>query len=190
MKYAMTLLLTIFFCASAFAQSSKEYRDAVMKKFEGKDIRTFSVDEFNEVLDLLNEAIDKYPESTMLHFDRGKLFHHMKRYNEAIADLTSGITNFLWDVEMPYTEAQKKYLAESGYYARGVARGKINDYEGAIEDYNEAISLDDKFINSYFNRGQMKINLNQQGSACTDFYIAESLGDKEVGYYIRLYCGK
>ena len=183
MKKTIILFLSIFFCTSGYSQTEKDYSDSAQKKFyQGGDI--------NGALAILNEGLIKYPDAISLLFNRANVLQKLERRSEAIADLTLGINNYLWEISTPYTEEQKKYLAEAGYYSRGIAKGKLKDYEGAILDYNQAIYLNDKHVNAYFNRAMMKINLNQQGSACYDFSIAESLGDKEANYYIRLYCGK
>jgi tetratricopeptide (TPR) repeat protein len=180
MKQLTLLFLTFLLVNYGNSQTLKEYIAASGNKFDQG--------EWSESLAILNEALISYPDKISLLFSRGQVLHKLDRWEEAIADFTTGINNFYLEIEMP-TEEQKKYVAEYGYYHRGIAKGKLNDYVGSILDYNLAIELNDKHINSYFNRGMMKLNLNQQGSACYDFSIAESLGDKEVGYYIRLYCG-
>jgi tetratricopeptide (TPR) repeat protein len=171
--------LTTFFLQYGNSQTLEEYRTSAGNKFDRG--------EWNEALTILNEALLNYPDKISLLFSRGQVLMKLERWEEAMADLTLGINNFYWEIELP-TEEQKKFVAEYGYYHRGIVKGKINDFVGSISDYNIAIELNDKYINSYFNRGMMKLNLNQQGSACYDFSKAESLGDKEVSYYIKLYC--
>jgi tetratricopeptide (TPR) repeat protein len=45
------------------------------------------------------------------------------------------------------------------YFNRAVLKGRIEDYNGAIEDYDKAISLKPRFILAYFSRANMRIDL-------------------------------
>ncbi|MFH2142345.1 MAG: tetratricopeptide repeat protein [Bacteroidota bacterium] len=62
-----------------------------------------------------------------------------------------------------------------GYVNRGIARyygynsSKIPDYPLAIQDFNDALKINDREINAYFNRGNCYYQLNQHKSALQDF---------------------
>ncbi len=48
----------------------------------------------------------------------------------------------------------------SAFYNRGLAKAKMADYENAIKDFDQAISLNSEYTSAYNNRGRAKANLN------------------------------
>jgi len=62
----------------------------------------------------------------------------------------------------------------------------IQDFKGAIADYNKAIEINPKEINSYINRGTAKMNLNDYTGAIDDFSKAIEINQRfEVSYFNR-----
>jgi tetratricopeptide (TPR) repeat protein len=56
------------------------------------------------------------------------------------------------------------------YFASGVQKRKKGDYQGALADYNQAISIDPNFAMAYNNRGVIKKeNLNDPQGALADY---------------------
>jgi len=63
---------------------------------------------------------------------------------------------------------------------------KNKDYEGAIHDFTEAISLDPKLASAYHNRGFVEGHLGQYANAIADFKQAIALDpNNKAGYYNR-----
>ena len=59
------------------------------------------------------------------------------------------------------------------------AKGKLQDYRGAIVDFNKAIEINPKDAVAYYNRGIVKIILNQNKIIYSYIY---SYGSKTYGY--------
>ncbi len=55
------------------------------------------------------------------------------------------------------------------YNARGLAFGKNNDYQKAIDCYNMAIELNPDYASAYNNRGKARNALRQHEEAIEDF---------------------
>ena len=55
------------------------------------------------------------------------------------------------------------------YHNRGVSKGNLQDYAGAVADYSRAIELMPTSALTYFNRGGAKANLQDYGGAIVDF---------------------
>ncbi len=70
---------------------------------------------------------------------------------------------------------------------RGILRGRMNDAEHAIEDYNHGLSLDGTLGEGYVDRGAAEIVLRQYDAALAD--IDKGLGlhanKPEIAYYDR-----
>src|SRR5262245_38219811 len=86
-------------------------------------------------------------------FLEGKKFIDREAYRAAIPKLDKAISllnpqNSYKDI--PYES--KEILAESFEY-RGNAKARLHDYEGAIQDYDEAIKLKPNWISPYISRG-------------------------------------
>lgn len=66
------------------------------------------------------------------------------------------------------------------YHTRGVAKAKLDDYKGAIEDFDKTISLKPDFARAYYNRAVAKKILGQKRAAKADFKKAKEL-DSDIG---------
>ena len=74
------------------------------------------------------------------------------------------------------------------YKNQGNAKYDLQDYRGAILDYNKAIELDPTYVKAYNNRGMAKANANLQDyrGAILDFTKAIELDPKNaILYYNR-----
>ena len=74
------------------------------------------------------------------------------------------------------------------YNNSGSSKYKLEDYRGAIQDYNKAIELDPEFKDAYNNRGFCKYQLGDIDGACLDFSKAGELGYWKAYDFIREYC--
>jgi tetratricopeptide (TPR) repeat protein len=63
----------------------------------------------------------------------------------------------------------------SAYFNRGVEKGDLKDYYGAIADYTKAISLNPNDADAYINRGISKDNLKDYYGSIADYTKAISL---------------
>jgi tetratricopeptide (TPR) repeat protein len=67
----------------------------------------------------------------------------------------------------------------NAYNNRGVARSKLGDKQGAIEDYTQAIKIDPNYVNAYYNRGVARSELGDKQGAIKDFQTAANIYKKE-----------
>ncbi len=74
------------------------------------------------------------------------------------------------------------------YHDRGLAKDKLQDYSGAIQDYNKAIELNPNSSDAYYNRGLDKITLGQKDNGCLDLSKAGELGSAKAYEAIKEYC--
>jgi tetratricopeptide (TPR) repeat protein len=83
------------------------------------------------------------------------------------------------------TLPQNQALNASDYFLRGEDKStRLNDYQGALTDFNQAISLNPKFFEAYNNRGILKYtNLNDYQGALADYNQAISLNPQKSEAY-------
>ncbi|MBD2235951.1 tetratricopeptide repeat protein [Aulosira sp. FACHB-113] len=69
------------------------------------------------------------------------------------------------------------------YAFRGSARSSLNNYQGALSDYTQAIKLDPTFFGAYVSRGSIQSVLNKPQKALADFNQAFRLAPKYSNAY-------
>ena len=72
------------------------------------------------------------------------------------------------------------------YNNRGITKGKLGDYAGAIADLDKAIELDPDYIVAYYYRGVSKKKLSYYKSAMADFDRALKLDPLHADAYYEI----
>ena len=65
------------------------------------------------------------------------------------------------------------------YYNRGNARSALGDKQGAIEDYDRAISINPNYADAYNNRGVVRSDIGDKQGAIEDFQKAANLYQRQ-----------
>lgn len=74
------------------------------------------------------------------------------------------------------------------HYIKGLEKYKLQDFKGAITDYNNAIGINPKHPWAYNDRGDAKRKLNDFYGAITDYTISiENYPSHGAGYICRGY---
>lgn len=74
------------------------------------------------------------------------------------------------------------------YCLRGFAKENIDDYEGALYDYNEAIQIDENHSVAYYNKGLLKLTKFHEPNGCLDLKKAANLGLEQAKNALKYYC--
>lgn len=84
-----------------------------------------------------------------------------------------------------WTDAiQKEPSAAVAYNGRASARGRdLGDYAGALQDCNQAILLNSKFMEAYSNRASAKSSMGDYKGALEDYNKAITLDSTKMGIY-------
>jgi len=129
-------------------------------KFFNAGKKALSNQNYNEAIESLTSAIDKYGEYYEAYNVRGNTKKHLKDYEGAKSDYTKAI-------EINPND-------DTAYFNRAFVKDDLEDYEGAIADYTKAIEINPNYAVAYNNRGISKRILKQ--NYCTDFKKACDLG--------------
>lgn len=65
-------------------------------------------------------------------------------------------------------QGQTKKMSPQDFYVRGVEKALSRDYQGAIEDYTQAIALHPRFVEAYIKRGATRYKLGDDRGVLDD----------------------
>lgn len=78
----------------------------------------------------------------------------------------------------------------NAYAEKGYCLARLDDYEQALDNYNQALALGNVLNPSilYLNRGWAYYNTGQKDKACMDWQKSQELGYKKVNETLEKYC--
>jgi tetratricopeptide (TPR) repeat protein len=84
------------------------------------------------------------------------------------------------------SEAQQQGRSHRDFYVRAAAKALEKDYQGAVEDYTQAIEHNPRFMEAYIKRGEMRYKLGDARGALKDCSEALRLNpDLAQAYYYQ-----
>ena len=164
----------------------EEYKDKILKELERlgitertlfKDLPGFAATHHH------NKPLPKGYETAEYYLQKGNEALQRDDHNDAIEYYSLVITF--------EKELERDFVAEA-YYNRGKAKSALDNYDGAIADYEKAIELKPDYAKepdlaeAYYNRGTTKSNLSDHRGAMADYDRAIELDpDYAVAYNNR-----
>ncbi len=149
-----------------------------------------------------DEALTMSPENAEAYQYRGRSKRFLGNYANAIEDYNKAIqrtqnANFyigraqthlkagsyeacIKDFDMALKINPQTPHAKTIYYNRGTARQMLKDDKGALEDYNQALTLDPDHDKALLNRGFLKYKQGLIRPACLDWVKSKKLGNKKA----------
>lgn len=166
---AVLLALLLAFSAAPAAAEFEEEIQAVTKKIEAGDLagdalaQTYMQRAFLRVLgkDLpgaladYNLAVGAAPKLASAYLSRGITYRDLGDLQHAADDLSQALALGPPDVA-------------AAHYFRGDLRARMKDYRGAIEDFDQAITLDENFGHAYIGRGMARLEAGNDAGAFQD----------------------
>jgi len=155
----------------------------------------FKDSRYQEMIDLLNQAILEESTSPELYFFRGIAWMQIQRNDEAIDDLTKAIDlrpdyfrawqnrGLAWSFKKKYSKAigdlnqaiELRSNHVSTYRHLGNALLQVKDYDQAIEVFNKVIQLEPEAYDHYHNRGSAWRKKGEYQKAIADYNRAIAL---------------
>lgn len=159
--------------------------------------------DYNGAIAEYNEAIKENPNMSEAYQKRGKsrrmignLNGAMEDYNTALRVNANSMNSYLGRAQTFFKSGNfeaairdynifisqnpsSKHLADI-YYNRGLAKIKLKDYEGALEDFNQVLKIQENDVKALVNRGYILYQKNEIRPACNDWVKAKNLGNEKA----------
>ncbi|MBQ9479314.1 MAG: tetratricopeptide repeat protein [Selenomonadaceae bacterium] len=97
-------------------------------------------------LEYCNKALELEPDNPFIRIERGRAYHYLKKYDEALDDLNAAIAGI-------DNNEDNRFDLSVAYNARGCVYLETEEYEKARADLNEAVALDKYWARPHKNLG-------------------------------------
>lgn len=169
---------------------------------------------YPETVALLDGLLEEYGQDEDLLKERGMAYDEMGMTDLALADLTeameicnpkdvayySMIRSSIYRSAGMYDEAIEdmtvyvdRYPTNAfGYYARGWSKELAGDLEGAMEDYNDGIAVDEEYAYIFLTRGKLHLKNGEKELAEQDFQKVMEIDstDTDACFYALHFLGR
>ncbi|MES2515966.1 MAG: tetratricopeptide repeat protein [Bacteroidota bacterium] len=145
---------------TVFSDVVKKYPDAYVA-YNNRGNAYYNEGKINEALADFDKAISIKPNSPNALSNRAAIYINMQKYKEALNDLNNAIL-------------YKPDFANA-YSNRGIIKSLTN-MPGALEDMNQAISIEPTNPKLYYNRAGYYMQSHQKDLACADVQKAQQMG--------------
>ncbi|NER36823.1 MAG: tetratricopeptide repeat protein [Oscillatoria sp. SIO1A7] len=133
-----------------------------------RGVARYHLEDYQGAIADYNDAIRLAPEETTIYFQRAEAYRQMGAYEEAIAS---------------YSDLIERSADAVAYNNRGLARYNLEDYQGSIDDYTQALRLKPSDAVSYSNRGVARLKAGDARGAVRDFDKAIELNPEYASAY-------
>lgn len=164
--------------------------------------------QYGEAVKIYSGLIAKGNENAIIYHNRGRAYQELGAVAAAEQDYLTAMkfdprspspcismASLLYKQEnyaraLVYTGKALKLsddIAEA-YFLRARAAHQLGSTETALEAYNNAIRLNDRYGSAYLYRGALKAGMSQIAEACQDFTTAHTLGESTAAAVLQKYC--
>jgi curved DNA-binding protein CbpA len=107
-------------------------------------------------------ALEYHPD---LHPDNPAAEERFKEICQAYEVLSDSVRRNLYDQGFDHnkTKRKKQGMSPQDFYVRAVEKALDKDYQGAVEDYTQAIDLNPEFVEAYIKRARRATSLEMLG---------------------------
>lgn len=131
--------------------------------------------------ELLTKAKTIFLEDDELCYYLGKIYQKEENLNLAIQELSEAI-------KYSKINGEDFPIVYAYYTSRGACYLKLDNYEKAVTDFNDALKFNDSNANIYANKGVALYKLKKTNEACKSWQKALQLGQKSVQTYLNKKC--
>ena len=124
---------------------------------------------FEKSVDILTDAADADPDSSLVFVSRGSAYLKLNRLDEARSDFDRAI-----ELDPQYPRA---------FHLRGLVSEKGGNDNDALEDFNRAIELDPEYGAAYHSRATLHTKMGNEDLAVDDISMVQHLTNKAIETY-------
>ena len=172
---------SIFQDVYGFAQASvrRPVPPLTPEAYQRRGNRHYQRGEFAEATAAYNKSNELDPDKALTYLLRANVYSASGRHEEAIEDYDQAATRI---GQLP------RSIQDSVYFNRGNSKSELADYEGALQDYTEAININPGLSQSYYNRGNTYLDLYRFDQALLDYdkAISENVRNSDFNKGIAL----
>lgn len=171
--------------------------------------RYYKQGKYEEAVKSYTEFLRLNPKDVKSLYNRGRAYQELGQTDKALEDFNQVIkedpnnTNAYLSLANDYYYRLKDFdnaifyadrvlkidaQNEVAFTLKGKAYQKLGKLSEALEAYNNALSVNERYADAYLSRGSLRIYQKQNSRACTDFNQAKSLGAEGVDELINKYC--
>ena len=176
----LPVMVLLFVFNNSYGQSAEDYFKSGREKYKNKDYKGAIADQ--------TMAIVRKKDCAEAYYNRGLAKARIGDFKGAIADYSMSIELTIIENKKGSSEEQIDETSDSidialindnnrirglilsiQYLSRGISKYKLNDFKGAIADYDIAINSDSNHIDAYLERGFIKNKTEDYEGAYKDY---------------------
>ncbi len=140
-------------------------------------------EDYNQIFRYCNQVLKLNPENTLAIYLRGFAFEQIGKLQQARRDYQQVLkidpqktipASIRTNPQDPYPifQSLEKAILARAYHVQGLAHYRLNDFRGAIADFNQALKMNPDYASAYRNRGVAYKALGNLSAANQDFQSA------------------
>jgi tetratricopeptide (TPR) repeat protein len=171
------MVLAIFFCTTALANSEKEvFEKGVL--FLKQDKNQQAVDSFTQLIKMAPQNPDAYKNRGVAHMKLNQYdaaIDDFEQVKKIVPDLKGLYSNLgvAWYYKQDYTRAIENYDKEISlspdnhfaYFNRAICWAELKEYKASLEDINKTLELVPRFYLALCLKGDLLTNMNRSKQA-------------------------
>jgi tetratricopeptide (TPR) repeat protein len=200
MRKFYLISLTLFFISFlSYSQGSpSSSQDPKYSQAEGEE--KFNDEQYSEAVELFSIALKTDQKNGYIYYLRGMSKYFLEDFEGAIADFTKALEfspedkNSFWSYKGHFRKVGNDYTySPLGmslkhkyyhiYFYRGNAKTYLEDYRGAISDFNKYVIYDNTDANVFAQRGTCKVHLKDYQNAMLDLTKAISIDNTNSQFF-------
>ena len=152
---------SLFQDVHGFAWASKErpVPPLTAEAYRRRGNRYYQQGKYAEAIPAYEQSIEFAPNEGLTYLLRANALAASERHHKAARDYD----------EAEERISQLQHLQDTVYFNRGNSKAELGDYEGALQDYTDAIRINSSHSASYYNRGNAYADLYRFEEAVLDY---------------------
>ena len=128
--------------------------------YQRRGNRYYQQGDHTDAIVAYSKSIERAPHVGLTYLLRANVHAASGHHQEAIDD---------YDKALAYIGQLHPSIQDTVYFNRGNSKAELADYEGALQDYTEAININASSAASYYNRGNTYVDLYRFEEALLDY---------------------